>query len=846
MDPSARARPPRHAMSSRGQRRSAGCRCSRNPLLSDTTNASHSCIMTQPGRTPMAPSSEPCPSHAAPLSALESLPDELLQLIVSLLPTNHLKELACVSRLTYLHATTSLWKTVNLVDSARIRLERSGPGESDVYESDEHDDTPIIQKLFILATNPFLASKVQVLVHRCHLPTPSIFLDLPRTFFHGHNLSQDVRLHHLLQLAIRNLVNVHTLRIIYGHWRLTRSLVQGFLDPSRPRCVPLRKLWLESCSLQDIEIGHLSQTSLESVRIRRLRTKEVFTPEVRVGPYPVFRFARGGRPWSLNSGTGGFYSTSIEANISPPHANFPAADELAAKAHNWDRAIWDEFPAISDYLQQEVVYIRSTIPLNPLQNPYLEVLKLSTLTITKLNLDWILWRTTDQVSDDHAQDFILELAHLRFPNLRAFQVRNAVEYHTMLPEDVYLLESTFLNFMENHPKIVCLAWPLDRFYSHARPSQDIASRCRRIVAHLSMVLTDLRLDTYYEGDGETFTDETAKTWEQQSRLRRRRFIGEFAPYMTKLTSIKLEGGIPRDEKREIIRALHQCPLEKIVLIGVSFPIGNTWGLKGEHLIELDETESNTNNNLEEEDSAALFSHYTSDVKPPANFEFVPSYGWVPGPPFLHTIACHHAKTVTELKLCGYLGSPILGHNTPITRPLLYALRHFHNLRHLVISFWLLTSFQGERRDTDIIQSWLDSRDTSSKVAVVVTPPLLSPTPLPVVAPGTMPDAPFPAARRQEFNRWGVQLKTRYAPSSLAYNVVQDLAPYLSPVAKKRGEGVRVRASFCLGVSNAHDIFDLDVKIGRGPAGDQLLEFIGPREEGEKGRWWTKLESRRWF
>jgi hypothetical protein len=57
----------------------------------------------------------------------------------------------------------------------------------------------------------------------------------------------------------------------------------------------------------------------------------------------------------------------------------------------------------------------------------------------------------------------------------------------------------------------------------------------------------------------------------------------------------------------------------------------------------------------------------------------------------------------------------------------------------------------------------------------------------------------------------------------------------------------VRASFCLGVKDerrtASDIFDLDIRIGKG---NQVLEFVGPREEGETGRWWTKIEERRWF
>ena len=65
--------------------------------------------------------------------------------------------------------------------------------------------------------------------------------------------------------------------------------------------------------------------------------------------------------------------------------------------------------------------------------------------------------------------------------------------------------------------------------------------------------------------------------------RRRRFIAEFAPHMTQLRSIKIEGAMPRDERREVLRALYACSLEKIVMIGMSSPIGNSWGHEGQDL-----------------------------------------------------------------------------------------------------------------------------------------------------------------------------------------------------------------------------------------------------------------------
>ncbi|KAF2192597.1 hypothetical protein K469DRAFT_731095 [Zopfia rhizophila CBS 207.26] len=791
--------------------------------------------------------------------SLEALPDELLQLIASYLSPSDLKSLSLVSKCTHPHATALLWRNVSLIDSWKCHV-REGTcqmwSDRGQGESDEHDDTAIIQKLYILAMNPFVASKVQVFTHRCHLPTPGIFSELRRLYFHSPYLSRDARTLKLLQLAIRNMVNVHTLRIVFGHHNLTKGLLEGFLDPTRPRCVPLRKLWLESCCLLHIPIDFGSSynlSGLESLRVRRMRADREID----------FRLARGGLSFNLHDAAGGFYSTTVDFPVSDalhPRIRPLSAEELNAKAEEFDALIWSALPEVEHFVSENHVspQISSRCPSMPLANLF----EMSSSTLTKLNLDWIMWRDGDVDPENHhlALATLFRLSQLRFPNLRSFQLRNAVISYTVLPPDLYLLEPgafgapVFLDFLEAHPKLQCLGWPLDRFYSHTRPSAGIITRSRNLVDHLGRVLIDLRLDSYYDSDGEPQTDEDPSQLSFQARIRRRRFISEFAPFMTRVEQIKLEGGIPRDEKREIIRALHFCPLKKIVLIGVSFPVGNTWGFNGEDLKQFYEGEPNPilNNphmfdeNLEEEEKAAIFSTYAMLPSTPEDFKFTPSYGWPPSPPFLHTIAAHHASTVTELKLCGYNGSPWLSYGTPITKPLLYPLRYFHNLRRLVISMWLFTVFEGTARDPEIIQSWKDTR-SSSTALVVITPAASSPSPSspehPIVAPTTAPATPNPVVRRQEFNRWAVLLKTRYTPSALAYRVAADIGPHLSPVAKERKGGVRVRASFCLGERHAHDIFDLDIRIGRD---DQVLEFVGPREEGEKGRWWDKLEGRRWF
>ncbi len=673
-------------------------------------------------------------------------------------------------------------------------------------------------------------------------------------YFDGQNLSQNARLHLLLKLAIRNLVNVHTLRIIFGHWKLTSSLIVGLLDQNRPRRVPLRRLWLESCCISVTTIHFLlpnRTTGLESIRIRRLELTSPQTVQSRGMGLLEFRLSRGGQFYHVHNGSGGWMGTTVQFSEEGLPAHWPrqSALEVFARGEAFDAAMWDDLPTIKNYVDSAVwgddIHCLPTSPKEPMA----WLLECSAPTLTSLNLDWILWRRSDDDPYDNSMDTLHTLRQLRFPHLRAFQVRNAVLPLTKLPDGVFLLEDTFLEFLEAHPKIQCLAWPLDRIYGHIKPSVDVQNRTRKLVAHLAMMLTDLRVDTQYAGHGEPLTDESRTPEELQNRVHRMRFIFEFLPHMRKVEQIKLEGGIPRDEKREILQALHWCPLKKIVMIGVSFPAGNTWGSQGLQLKALDPGQgSDFVYNLEEEDLAGILASYRRGFSIPADFTFEPSFGWPPGEaPLLQTIALHHASTVEELKICGYNGCPILSFQTPITSPLLCPLRHYDNLKQLVVSLWLLTWYEDSYRDSEIIQSWFDTRSPSSTALVVVTPPT---TPLRdhPVDPGQFPNFNITRiAPRQEFNRWAVALKTRFSPSALAYRVARDIGPYLSPVAKERPGGVRVRASFCLGVKEesriANDIFDLDICIGKD---DQVLEFIGPREEGEKGRWWTKLEARRWF
>lgn len=300
--------------------------------------------------------------------------------------------------------------------------------------------------------------------------------------------------------------------------------------------------------------------------------------------------------------------------------------------------------------------------------------------------------------------------------------------------------------------------------------------------------------------------------------------------------------MPRDERRETIRALRHSPLRKIVLIGVCSPLGNTWGAAGQDLDSSTREEFGGEDLdfLEAEDKSAIFATgHQNPNSPSAEMlarPFEARFGWRGEAPMLHTLVVHHAETIRELKFCGYKGSPLLWNPTAITTPLLFALRHCHNLESLILSLWLSTWFEDAARDDEVIAYWLDCRSSSSTALAPITP----------------------STTDGSENAWARALRTTYAPQALAERIVAFIGPFLSEEAKGRRGGVHVRGSFCLG--DWGGIFDVDVRIGKaelssggvgresgaGRGKDVCLSFDGPREELERGRREGKLEGRGWF
>lgn len=191
---------------------------------------------------------------------------------------------------------------------------------------DQHDDTPMIKKLLVLAKNPSIAQCVQTVIHRCHLPQPAIFHELPRTTFSGMTLSADRRTITLIQLAVRFMTKVNTLRVIFGHPNVTDALLRCLFSKERTRMTPVRRLWLENCRISagcDLKLlnhaldlpPELDFGGLESIRFRRLPMR-AGRPTSKHIPENIFVHARRidvGATFDLQDGAGGYYAASANS-----------------------------------------------------------------------------------------------------------------------------------------------------------------------------------------------------------------------------------------------------------------------------------------------------------------------------------------------------------------------------------------------------------------------------------------------------------------------------------------------------------------------------------------------------
>lgn len=744
------------------------------------------------------------------MSRLETLPDELLDHVLKKLSEAEQYNTALASWRCYHMTVPHLYRTVGLVDCRNAA------------NGDEHDDTPMIRILLVFAKNAYLASKVQSLTHRCHLPLPDAFEDLPAISLSGPTLSCDGRTLKLLRLAIQNLVNVQTLRIIFGHHSITIGLLRGFFDKSRNYERPIARLWLETCCLEgalkpSVLDGYVA--GLQSVRIRRLRAS---CEDPNVGDTPML--VRG-----CEEPLGG---ERYRYFTSPAIRFARSSEDYFRKAHAWDDAIYRRFPEVEEIagMASEMAHKAAETALQNNPNSIDEepawlvsqLVTSSSFTIRSLNLDWVL----DGVL------FIRNhwIALMNFPNLRAFQVRNAIVKDTRFcpGSDTSLLDGCWLEFLERHPRIQCLAWPLECFCSHIAPSIELSFRAKGVVATLGRTLKELRIDADIIFRGEPITDQRGHNpWSPQfpggseSRFRRRLFIEHVAPHMSTLEILKIEGGIPFDERSEIVRAVCFSPLHKLVVIGVSFSPGDTWELLPQPVRQallFDQVDIRDDTLPDDLEGLSVASenedHWASLQSEAFSAPSVPAYN--PSRySMLRTIALYHAATIKSLKFCGFRGAPILHSPTSLTSIILAPLRHLYNLQYLTMAFWIPTLFEGSNREDQIRSYWLDAQSSNSTALAM------------------------PADADME-NTWAKVLVERFTPAKLAEKVADLLAPHLSKTAMARQGGMVVRALFLLG---GHNIFELEVRMG--PHGE-VVSHKGPRAEVDAEKVNEKLEKRAWF
>jgi hypothetical protein len=240
------------------------------------------------------------------------------------------------------------------------------------------------------------------------------------------------------------------------------------------------------------------------------------------------------------------------------------------------------------------------------------------------------------------------------------------------------------------------------------------------------------------------------------------------------------------------------------MIGRSFPLGNLWGIGGENLrIQEGSLYQDLSDHFEEEDEKKLQS--TTDLKPcPAADlpEYFPNSGWS-GQPLLYSIASF-ADTITELKFCGFLGSPVIRRpdDFPDIQPLLFHhLQYFHKLEELILSVHLLQSIDLNR--PLLIKTWRED-----------------------------------AASDYSYNS---QLDSSFRSKQLGEAFFSMLKDQLSPQALQKG--IRLRASLCVGSrGSTEDIFELDVMVDS----SGVRTAKGPLSIWDGNRWWTKLTERRYF
>lgn len=174
-----------------------------------------------------------------------------------------------------------------------------------------------------------------------------------------------------------------------------------------------------------------------------------------------------------------------------------------------------------------------------------------------LNLDWISASHSGGArSRARYTRFVADLSRLRFSHLRSLQYRNTVTRTTSLPSRVYLLHPTqfefhpeesydgvqsievnFLSFLEHHPYLVALSWPVDFFFPpKVLPEErQFESRVQAVIRNLGGRLETLRLQAGFDS-----SEEQTRRYGNGPTGARHRFLCQFIGHMSNIRTIKIE------------------------------------------------------------------------------------------------------------------------------------------------------------------------------------------------------------------------------------------------------------------------------------------------------------------
>jgi len=714
---------------------------------------------------------------------MDELPDELLCHIFSSLPSGAQVQLARVSRRASRLVLPMLYHSVQLVDCYNESTR------------DDHDDTPMIRMLLSLVEHPALAAHVRELTHQCHVTLPD-WQVIPDMSFSDTNLSRDPRTLCLLQRAICNMTSVQTLRVLVGHQNIVEGLLYGFFHPSRTSQYPVRRLWIESSSLNNtIWQWHSLNVSqgLESLRVRRL---PLLNPRGRNTPF-FHRLER---------------REGLDTSLDPVYQ----IEKIAAVEDDIYSSLRPEYsPALLRQCSEVgCIYCgRPSLSCEKKRNVLYSIVKAEATTLTSITFDWLI----------NGEAIVTALAQDKpfFPRLKALQVRNAVEASATLGGSLHLLAQSWLfgpvwlDFLLRHPNIECLAWPIEWFLQDPGAITDTV---RNVLSNLGSRLKELRVDAQVLPRIDS-TSEAMGLFSPPALRRQQQFVELVAPHMRSLEVLKIEGSVPAEVRYQLLQTVRHCPLQKLVIIGLYWAVTNTWldsdydeesywRLEVTKPIKWMGTSTSDPNNPE-------ISEIVQGRDPAGQSSLSPSFTQAV-PPFLELLANSQASTITELKFCGFRGAPTIFYPSPRTYYELSFLKHFHKLCYLTTALWIPSHHQSRDRSEDIYHFWnnetvLDQEETSEDGGEDIFQPLLL-----------------------EY----------YHHDSIAREVEKLIGPHLSPQACARPGGVGVKVLLLLPTeTHGSEIYEVEVRLG---TDCKILGVVEVRGENHPTKLKEKLLARRWF